>query len=78
MQKQTEQLIKKSFKIDSNLHLNTKTVVIREKEKDASSWLTMLPIEGHGFTLTRNELKDVIYSYYNKTFEKSHRKYPCG
>ena len=36
-QKKTEELTKKSLKIESNLDLNTKRVVIQAKEKGASS-----------------------------------------
>ena len=46
--------------IEANLDPDTKRAVTQAKEKGASSWLTVLPIKEHGFTLTKNEFRDVF------------------
>ena len=53
-QKKTEQLTNKSSKIEANLDSDTKRAVIQVKEKGAFSCLTVLPLEEHGFSLTKN------------------------
>ena len=37
--------------MEANLDPDTKRVITQAKEKAASNWLTVLPIEEHGFTL---------------------------
>ena len=36
-------------------------------EPGASSWLGALPLEAHGFNLTKNEFRDAISMRYNKS-----------
>ena len=57
---------------------DTKRAVIQAKEKDASSWLTVLPIEEHEFTLIKNEFRDLIHLRYKKTLKGMPSQYPCG
>ena len=76
--KKTEQLTNKSSKIEVNMDPETKRAVIQAKEKDASSWLTVLPIEEHEFTLIKNEFRDVIHLRYKKTLKGMPSQYPCG
>ena len=64
-QRKNEQLTNKSSKIEANLDLDTKRVVIQAKEQGASNWLTVLPIEEYGFTLTKNEFRDANHLRYN-------------
>ena len=47
-----------------------------KQEKVASSWLVVLPIEEHGFTLTKNEFRDVIHLRYNKTLKEMSSQSP--
>ena len=77
-QRKTEQLNNKSSKIEGNLNPDTKKVVTQAKEKGASSWLTVLPIKEHGFTLTKNEFRDAIHLCYNKTLKRMPGQCPCG
>ena len=51
IQRKTQQLTNKSSKMEANLDPDTKRVITQAKEKAASNWLTVLPIEEHGFTL---------------------------
>ena len=55
-----------------------KRVVTKAKEKGASSWLTILPIEEHGFTLTKTEFRDAIHLCYNKTLKGMPNQCTCG
>ena len=56
-QRKIEQLTNKSSKIEANLDPDTKRTVTQVNEKAASIWLTVLRIEEHGFTLTKNAEK---------------------
>ena len=67
-----------SSKIEANLDPDTKRAATQAKEKGASSWLTVLPIEEHGFTLTNNEFRDAIHLHYNKTLKRMPNLCPCG
>ena len=49
-----------------------------KQEKVDSSWLTVLPIEEHGFTLTKNEFRDAILLRYNKVLTGMPSQFPCG
>ena len=77
-QRMSERLTNKSSKIEAKLDPDTKTAVTQAKEKGASSCLTLLPIEEHGFTLTKNEFKDAIHLRYNKTLKGIPSLCPCG
>ena len=64
--RKTEQLTNNSSKTEVNLGPNTKTAIIQAKEKGDSSWLTLLPLTEHGFTLAKNKFRDAIHLPYNK------------
>ena len=34
--------------------------VLEAKEKDASSWLTVIPVHEHGFALNKAEFRDAL------------------
>ena len=53
-------------------------MVIQVKEKGASSWLTVSPIEEYEFTLTKNEFRDPIHLLCNKTLKAMPGQCPCG
>ena len=53
-------------------------MVTQAKEKGASSWLTVLPIEENEFTLTKNEFRDSIHLRYSKTLKGMPSLCPCG
>ena len=40
--------------------------------------MTVLPIEEHVFTLTKNEFRDAIHLRYNKTLKGMPSQCPCG
>ena len=37
-----------------------KCAVLQTKEKGASSWLTVMLIQKHGFALTKSEIRDAL------------------
>ena len=77
-QRKTEQLTNKLSKVETNLHPDTEIAVTQAKEKGASSWLTVLPIEECGSTLTKNEFRDAIHLGYNKTLKGMPSQCPCA
>ena len=76
-QRKTKQLTNESLKIEANLDPDTKRAITPAKEKDASCWLTVLPIKEHGFTVTKNEFRDTIHLCYNKTLKGMPSQCPC-
>ena len=77
-QRKTEQFTNKSSKIEANLGPDTKRAVTQAKKKGTSCWLTVLPIEEHGFTLTKNEFRGAIHLPYNKALEGMPSQCPYG
>ena len=51
--------------------------VKQAKQKGASSWLNLLPLEDHGFTLTKGEFHDVVPLRYNKPLRSSPSNCSC-
>ena len=52
--------------------------VQQAKQKGTSSWLNVLPLEDHGFTLTKGEFRDELALRYNKTLRSLPSNCPCG
>jgi hypothetical protein len=48
------------------------------KEKGASSWLFVLPLDDHGFSLHSGVFKDAICLRYGWKLQNTHTKYNCG
>ena len=55
-----------------------KSAVLQTKEKSASSWLTVIPIQEHGFALTKSKFRDALQIRYNKQLQGMPSKCPCG
>ena len=55
-----------------------KRAVLQAKEKDASSYFTLISIEEHGFAFTKSEFRDAIRIWYKKQLQERPRKCPCG
>ena len=55
-----------------------KGAVLQTKEKGASSWLTVIPIQEHGFAFTKFEFRDALRIRYNKQLQGMPSKCPCG
>ena len=48
---------------------DTKRALTQAKEKGASGWLIVLPIEENGLTLIKNKFRDAIHLCLNKTLK---------
>ena len=64
--------------VDSQLVQETKRAVEQNREKGASSWLTVLPLKDHGFTLNKEEFRDALALRYNRIISNLPSKCPCG
>ena len=47
-------------------------------EKEASNWLTALPLERYGSTLTKSEFRDGVCVRYNIEARNTPINFPCG
>ena len=47
-------------------------------EKGVSSWLSVIPLAEHGFTLNKGEFRDAIAIRYNKPISDLPSQCPCG
>ena len=52
--------------------------VQQAKQKGTSSWLNVLPLEDHGFTLTKGEFRDALAPRYSKPLRSLPSNCPCG
>ena len=57
---------------------STRKAIDQAKEKGASSWLSVLPLEDQGFTLNKGEFRDALAIRYNKNLRGLPSKCPCG
>ena len=65
-------------KIERSLPEKTVRAVNHAKQKGASNWLSTLPLEEQGFTLTKNEFRDALALRYSKDIRGLPSKCPCG
>ena len=63
--------------IDS-LDKGTKRATEQNSEKGASSWLSVLPLQEHGFTLNKAEFHDALALRYNRNISNLPSKCVCG
>ena len=68
----------KSKAIIDTLSTETKRAIEQCKEKGGSSWLSVLPIQAHGFTLNKEEFRDAIAIRYNTKVSNLPTKCVCG
>ena len=59
-------LVQKVNKIESELEPDMRRTVLQAKEKDLSSWLTVIPLHERGFALSKAEFRDALSIRYNK------------
>ena len=64
--------------VDSQLDEGSKRAFEQNREKGASSWLSVLPLRDHGFTLNKEEFRDALALRYNRTVTNLPSKCPCG
>ena len=56
----------------------TQRAVDQAREKGASNWLGVLPLEDQGFTLNKGEFRDALAIRYNKRIRGLPSQCPCG
>ena len=64
--------------IEQMLPDSTKRAVAQAKEKGASTWLSVLPLEGQGFTLNKAEFRDALAIRYKQHLRDLPSHCPCG
>ena len=64
--------------VENTLMPEQNRAVQQAKQKGASSWLNVLPLEDHGFTLTKGEFRDAIALRYNKPLRSLPSNCTCG
>ena len=63
--------------VDSQLDEGSKRAIEQNREKGASSWLSVLPLRDHGFTLNKEEFRDALALRYNRTVTNLPSKCAC-
>ena len=78
IKQQEEIIMSKAENIENVLQPMTRSAVVQAKEKGASSRLSVIPLEEHGFILNKGELRDAVSLLYNKKLRGLPSKWPCG
>jgi hypothetical protein len=76
--KKEEATKRKVDEIDQLLLPGTARIVEQTRDKGASSWLNAIPLENHGFSLTKQEFRDSLRLRYNLRLKKLQSKCVCG
>ena len=66
--------------VSEKLSVDTLRVIKQAQEKGAGtgSWLSVIPLEDQGFTLTKSEFRDSLALRYNRPLRGLPSKCPCG
>ena len=67
-----------AISLKPSLSASIKRALILAEEKGASSWLTTLPIEEHGFSLHKGAFSDALALWYGWTPSRSPTNCECG
>ena len=70
--------IQQADSVQNHLTLGLKRSVELAKEKGASSWLSVLPLEEHGFYLHKGEFRDAVCLRYGWQLNNIPRTCKCG
>ena len=73
-----EQANIKANLVSASLSPETKRAIDQAKEPGASHWLSVLPLEKHGFNLNKGEFKDALAIRYCKHINNLPSVCPCG
>ena len=71
-------LAEKTKRIEQSIPEKSLRAVNHVKQKGASNWLSTLPLEEHGFTLTKTDFRDALALRYSKNIRELPLKCPCG
>ena len=64
--------------LNSVLSIDEKRQIALAQEKGASSWLTVMPIEEHGFFLNKGEFRDALHLRYGWDIRNTPQSCVCG
>ena len=79
VKKEKEQLITiKAENIEKDLSPENIRAISEAKEKGASSWLNVIPLQEYGFVLNKGEFRDAINIRYGNKLRGLLQKCPCG
>ena len=70
--------IERIERIEQSLPAKSVRAVKLAEQKGASNWLSTLPLEEQGFTLTKSEFRDALALRYAKDIRGLPSKCPCG
>ena len=64
--------------VENTLMPEQNRAVQQVKQKGTSNWLNVLPLEDHGFTLTKGDFRDALALHYNKPLRSLPLNCLCG
>jgi hypothetical protein len=73
-----ESQTKLAQEIDSCLNQDTLRAVNQARDKGASSWLNVLPLQNQGFALNKGEFRDALNILYSRPIKDLPSTCPCG
>lgn len=77
-QHKQQQLMSSAATVENQLPQHLKRAILLSKEKGASSWLTVIPVEEHGYYLHKSAFRDSICLRYGWKPAYLPDKCPCG
>ena len=64
--------------MDAHLSTTQKRLISLAKEKGSSSWLTVIPVEEHGFFLNKGEFRDALHLRYGWDIRNAPQSCVCN
>ena len=71
-------LNRKIEQVENSLPTETLRIIEQTKQPGASNWLSVLPLEEHGFSLNKREFRDALSLRFNLTIKGIPSQCPCG
>ena len=73
-----KKLDEKKTNLCNKLPPDAKRTIEQIEKNGTSAWLNVMPLEEHGFTLSKNEFRDALALRYNRDIKGLPNKCPCG
>ena len=71
-------LNRKIEQVENSLPTETLRIIEQTKQPGASNWLSVLPLEEHGFSLNKREFRDALSLCFNLPIKGIPSQCPCG
>ena len=71
-------LNRKIKQVENSLPTETLRIIEQTKQPGASNWLSVLPLEEHGFSLNKREFRDALSLRFNLPIKRIPSQFPCG